>query len=76
MPQISLYMDRASLDRITAAARREKKSVSAWARDRLVRETRAEWPESLVATFGALRGSALQRPPQPRLRDDVPRKHG
>ena len=67
MPQISLYMDRASLDRITAAARREKKSVSAWARDRLVRETRAEWPAEFLSALGAIREGELRRPPQPPL---------
>ena len=65
MPQISLYIDKESLKRITAAAKREKKSVSAWARERLVREPRAAWPEELLHTYGSLKDSAIERPPQP-----------
>lgn len=65
MPQISLYIDKESLKRITAAAKRDKKSVSAWARERLVREPRAAWPEDLLNTYGSLKDSDLQRPPQP-----------
>jgi hypothetical protein len=64
MPQISLYIDKESLKRITAAAKRDKKSVSAWARERLVREPRAAWPDELINTYGSLKDSAIERPPQ------------
>lgn len=72
MPQISLYIDKESLKRITAAAKRDKKSVSAWARERLVREPRAEWPAEFVAALGSVPDGTLKRPPQPPLRSRGP----
>lgn len=70
MPQISLYVDKETMKRITRSAKREKKSVSAWVREHVVRETRPEWPQSFLDTFGSLKDSDLKRPLQPSLKDD------
>ena len=61
---------------ITAAARREKRSISSWATERLVRDAKDEWPPELLATFGALKGTDFKRWPQSRHEDDAPRRWG
>jgi hypothetical protein len=75
MPQISLYVDKETMRKITSSARREKKSVSSWVRERVVRESRSQWPEGYFErVFGFLKDSDLEVPPPLDPRHNAPRE--
>ena len=73
MSQLTIYVDDKTLKKIEGAARREKTSISKWAREHLAAAADGSWPDTFIATFGSLRGSDLRRPPQGRFSDDLPR---
>jgi hypothetical protein len=59
---------------VKSAAKREKLSVSRWARKYLTRAAAQSWPDGYFSLFGALKDSDLERPPQGASADDIPRK--
>jgi hypothetical protein len=64
MPQVSLYLDKDTMRRVTRAARDERVSISRWVRERVVRETGPRWPASYEdQVLGSLRDETLDRPP-------------
>jgi hypothetical protein len=73
MSQLTIYLDTDSMKRIKSAARRDRTSVSRWARARLCEGLQHAWPPDYFALFGALRESGLERPPQGAFADDAPR---
>lgn len=75
MPQMSLYARKESLRKYAAAARREKKSVSTWAREHLDEVVVAEskWPKDYFKLFGCLKDPTFKRPDQGSFADDLPR---
>ncbi len=74
MSQLTIYLDEASMKDVRRSAKREKVSVSLWARKRLSEAIRHTWPRDYFELFGALRDSDLARPPQGDLTADSPRK--
>ncbi len=74
MSQLTIYLDEASMKAIKRSARRERVSVSNWARTRLTEAVRHTWPEDYFTLFGALDDSDLARPPQSDLAMDVERQ--
>ena len=74
MSQMSLYVRKDSLRKYTAAARREKKSVSNWARDHLDEVVASKWPKDFFKYFGCIKDPTFKRPPQGSFADDIPRK--
>jgi hypothetical protein len=74
MSQMTIYLDDASIKAIKRSARRERVSVSNWARRRLSESVRDAWPEGYFSLFGALRDSDLARPSQTDLAADADRQ--
>lgn len=75
MPQISLYVDNDTMQRVTRAARGEKKSISRWVRERVVREAGGAWPaEYAERVIGSLRGVDLDPPRSLSRRHNAPRE--
>ena len=74
MSQMTIYLDDASMTAIKRSARRERVSVSKWARQRLSDAAHHAWPEDYFSLFGALRDSDLVRPSQTDLAADVGRQ--
>ena len=74
MSQLTIYLDEKSMKAVKAAARREKTSVSHWAREHLTQAARRSWPAGYFALFGALADSDLERPAQGGFPDDAPRR--
>jgi hypothetical protein len=74
MSQMTIYLDEASMTAIKRSARRERVSVSNWARCRLSEAVRHTWPEDYFSLFGALRSSDFMRPPQTDMAADLPRQ--
>lgn len=75
MPQISLYVDKETMKRITRSARRDKKSVSAWVREHVVRESRGDWPDGFFDRIvGSARDTDLSEPPPLDPKHNAPRE--
>ena len=74
MPQLNVYLDKETIEKIEAAAKLESSSVSRWVRARLRRSLQTPWPEGYFDLFGALANEKLSRPKPGRFRDDVPRE--
>ena len=73
MAQLTIYLDEETIDKVRREARRARRSVSEWVREKLVRSMDQNWPEGYDKLFGCLRDEDLQRPPQETGSPDVPR---
>jgi hypothetical protein len=73
MPQISLYIDQAMLDKVSALAARDHVSLSKWVASCLRASIRDEYPEDYFTLYGAAVGAAFERPEQPGFGNDAPR---
>ena len=74
MSQLTIYLDEASMRQIKRSARRERVSVSKWARRRLCEAVRHTWPADYFQHFGALADTDLSRPPQSDMPADASRR--
>lgn len=75
MPQLSLYLDDETMEKLRADAKRENLSLSKHVA-RLIRESRSGdgWSEGFWETYGSLADTDFQRPEQPDWSLDAPRK--
>jgi len=62
MPQISLYVDRKTLDKIEQRARQEHSSISKWVGGNLRKLLVDGYPEDYFALFGAITDPTLKKP--------------
>ena len=74
MSQLTIYLDEASMRGVKRSAKREKVSVSLWARRRLCEAVRSAWPQDYFTLFGALSDNDLKRPRQGTFDADATRK--
>jgi len=62
MPQVSLYIDKETLETIAQLARKNSISVSRWVGDNLKRLIQDDYPEEFWAVFGAINDESFRRP--------------
>lgn len=64
MATLTIYLDDETLDSVTAAAKREHKSVSGWAREHLKEAAKPAkgWPEGYSSLFGSISDSSFEEP--------------
>ncbi len=74
MPQISLYIDRETLERLEKAVKKEKTSISAWVSRRIREELVSRWPADYFNLFGSIDDETFVRHDPPPFRDDVKRE--
>ncbi len=74
MSQLTIYVPENEARAIRQGARREKKSVSEWARVKLAAGVKSAWPAGYGDLFGALQDNTMRRPPQSSTKSDVRRK--
>ena len=74
MGQLTIYLDDPSLRRVKAAARRERRSVSGWVKERIVRQFDQVWPDGYFDLLGSLADEELERPTQPMFDADCKRE--
>ncbi len=74
MPQISLYIDKETLESIEKAAAAEKTSISKWVGKRLKRSLRTEYPRDFERLFGAIRDESFQIPEREHFDSDARRE--
>lgn len=74
MPQISLYIDEATLKKVEGAASREHVSISKWVGDQIRSKVQPNYPKGFEELFGSLSDSSLERPLQPNFTADSKRE--
>jgi hypothetical protein len=64
MPQLSLYIDQETLEKIERAAKNQKTSLSKWVVARLRDSIGSAWPAEYKSLFGALQDDSfhVERP--------------
>ncbi len=62
MPQISLYIDKETLQKIEKAADAEKTSISKWVGRQLKKSLQTNYPEDFQNLFGSIRDDSFTIP--------------
>jgi hypothetical protein len=62
MPQISLYIDKETLQKIEKAAEAEKTSISKWVGKQLKKSLQTAYPEDFKNLYGSIRDESFQVP--------------
>lgn len=75
MPQVSLYLDDATMEKLREDAKRERLSLSKYTA-KLIKEhnSAAGWSDRFWETYGSLKDADFSRPIQPDWSLDAPRK--
>ena len=74
MSQVTIYVPEKEARVMREAARREKRSVSEWARERLSGDLQESWPPGYFDLLGSLRDESLKRPTDVLEVKDSPRE--
>lgn len=74
MPQISLYIDEATLKKVENAARKNRISISKWVAQQLRARLEAVYPANFSDLFGSISDDSFKRPEQADLTVDAPRE--
>jgi hypothetical protein len=74
MPQISLYIDTDTLQKVEKRAIREELSVSKWVGNCIKKSISDEYPESFLNLCGALKDIPFEMPLQGKFEEDSPRE--
>jgi cytidylate kinase len=61
MPQVSIYIDRYTLERIETVSRKEKLSLSKVVTKSIERYLNESWPEGYSELFGSIRDDSFKR---------------
>ncbi len=62
MPQISLYIDQETLDKIENAAKREHLSISKWVAEQIRSRVQPTYPTAFENLFGSVEDETFKRP--------------
>ncbi len=62
MPQISLYIDEETLEKLKAAAEREHTSISKWVARRIRAQVEPEFPAGYEELFGSIQDESFVEP--------------
>jgi hypothetical protein len=73
MPQLSIYIDKATLNKLEQAAKNENKSISKWAVNRLKQSLDDRWPDNFFDLFGSIKDDSFRRQDQMSFENDVKR---
>ncbi len=74
MPQLSIYVDKITLNKLEKAAKIENKSVSKWAVNRLKQSLNDSWPDNFFDLFGSIKDNSFKRQDQLSFEDDIKRE--
>jgi hypothetical protein len=72
MPQISLYVDEITLEKVEKRAKQDNTSVSKWVGERIKKSIGDEYPNGFFELFGSLKNIDFDRPEQGKFEDDCP----
>ncbi len=72
MPQLSLYLDDATMEALRSDAGRERVSLSQYARQLIRERAESSWPAGFWDTYGALSDPTFTVPAEPDASLDTP----
>ncbi|MAT57955.1 MAG: hypothetical protein K8F60_15455 [Melioribacteraceae bacterium] len=75
MPQISLYIDKETLNKIEIAAKSENSSISKWVSTKIKKSIENKWPDNYFSLFGKLRDDSFIRDNKLDFNDDLKREN-
>jgi hypothetical protein len=70
MGHLTIYLGDADVRAVRTAARRARRSVSDWARERMLAGLKKDWPKGYFDVLGSVTDDSLVRPRQPAASDD------
>ena len=74
MPQISLYIDEATLRKVESAASRQHVSISKWVAEQIRSKVEPVYPKGYEDLFGSLKEDSFVRPEELHRTLDSPRE--
>ena len=74
MPQISLYIDEATLRKVESAASRQHVSISKWVAEQIRSKVEPVYPKGYEDLFGSLQEESFVRPMELDRTLDIPRE--
>ena len=73
MPQVSLYIDKITLEKIEKLARKNKTSISKWVGNNLKKIIQDDYPEDFFTLFGSLQDNTFKEPEELSFEKDTRR---
>lgn len=73
MPQISLYIDEQTFQKVQRAAAGEQKSLSRWVVERIKTNVDPVYPPGFEKLFGSVKEPLLKRPEELLFENEAPR---
>jgi hypothetical protein len=73
MPQVSLYIDKKTLDKIEKLAKKSKTSISKWVGTRLKKIIEKEYPDDFFNLFGSIQDETFRKPNELSFEKDTTR---
>ena len=62
MPQVSLYIDKETLEKIEMFAQKSHTSISKWVGNTLKRLIKDDYPDDFFGLFGAIQDASFDKP--------------
>jgi hypothetical protein len=73
VPQVSLYIDKETLEKIEERAHKNHVSISKWVGNNLKRLIKDDYPEDFFGLFGSIEDSSFVRPKDLNVSEDITR---
>ena len=74
MPQISLYVDHGTLNKIEKMAKKNHTSISKWVGTRIRKILNDEYPADFFTLFGSIQDASFKKPETMKFSDDAKRE--
>ena len=74
MPQISLYIDEKTLEKVSESAKSENKSISNWVKSKIQKSLNDEWSEEFKSLIGSIVDDTFVEPVKLDFTDDIVRE--
>lgn len=75
MPQVSLYLNNKTYDKVRRAAEAEAMSVSKWVAEKLTRAMVEDWPDGFDQLFGSISDETFGAPERESFVSDAAREN-
>ena len=75
MPQISLYIDKATLQKVEKAAQAEDLSISKWVGKQLKKTLKSSYPADFESLYGSITDESFTEPERLSVEADAPREN-
>ncbi len=70
MPQLSLYLDNATLKAVETKAKARKISISKYVKEAIEKDIHSNWPKDYFTLFGSIQDVKFKRPKELKFESD------